>query len=171
MRNPSRWGDSTEYLTSYSPGHLLCIIWIDTECGWTVMWSLIWILSSFQKQTLRLRNNSGAHRGCFLCPLPCLHHSAKSFYIMKKSCLSSAGADLWYPRNPTMTEKNRWSQQSRITSTFMALSFDREGRSFPEFIHNAAPALNPLEIAPWCPASLKSRRVAAALERHKSDSE
>lgn len=44
--------------------------------------------------------------------------------------------------------KNRYSQQSGVANIFTALSFDREGQSFPEFIHNLAPAFNSLKIAP-----------------------
>lgn len=69
-----------------------------------------------------------------------------------------------------MMEKNRYSQQSRIAHIFMALSFDKEGQSFPEFIHNPAPAFNSLKIAPWYLAFLKSQRGAATLLGHKSDS-
>lgn len=124
------------------------------RCNHIIILNLIWTWSSFQHQMLQ-------YQACFRSKTReaasyVLHlvFAASLIFLCHKFCFSFAVTHFWYPRNPTMMEKNRYSQQSRITNIFMALSFDREGQSFSEFIHNPALAFNSWKLLldtqlPW----------------------
>lgn len=140
------------------------------QCDQIVISNLIWILWLFPNWILwfqtYFRSNTQEAASCVLY-LTFSTLLISFLYNKKNFCFSFAGTNLWNPRNSTMTEKNRSSQRSRITNVFTALSFDRQGQSFSEFIHNTASAFNSLKIAPWYQLPW-NHRVAATLLRHKS---